>query len=305
MVPATGRLQGPRARARISPVFHPPGTEKPRRFRPKLHYELIVCGLVGHELIGTDAAELRPEDSLVARQGPAGLRWQRCLRCDSWLPLAPPARPARRFPPDRDQIELPLRGRALRDKVVLRVIAIDRAIHFFLLAALAAVILLIAANSARLREPVFKALADLESGLGSPGGRSHHGIVYEIHHLLSINSGTLTKIGLVVAAYALLEGAEAVGLWYQKRWAEYLTFVATTALLPLEVYELTRRLSPLKLITLVVNIAVVVYLLLAKRLFGLRGGAQAERAERERDSGWEALERATPELEAPMPSGVG
>ena len=240
----------------------------------------------------------------MAREGPAGLRWYRCLRCDSWLPLAPPETPLRKNPPDRAEIELPLRGRALRDKVVLRVIAVDRAFHFVLLGALAVVIFFFAANSARLREPVFKALADLQSGLGSPAAGRRHGIIYDLHHLFSIDAGTLTKIGFVVAAYAVLEGAEAVGLWYQKRWAEYLTFIATTLLLPLEIYELTHRLSGFKIVTLIINVAVVVYLLLAKRLFGLRGGVAAEHEVRERDSGWEALERATPGLDAPMPSEV-
>jgi uncharacterized membrane protein (DUF2068 family) len=87
---------------------------------------------------------------------------------------------------------------------------------------------------------------------------------------------------------------EAFGLWWQKRWAEYLTFVATAVFLPVEIYELLDTLSPLKLITFLLNLAVVLYLLLAKRLFGLRGGAAAERAEREHDAGWPALERATP-----------
>jgi hypothetical protein len=41
-----------------------------------------------------------------------------------------------------------------------------------------------------------------------------------------------------------------------------------------------------------------IYLLLAKRLFGLRGGAAAGEAESEHDRGWEALERTTP----PTPS---
>ena len=80
----------------------------------------------------------------------------------------------------------------------------------------------------------------------------------------------------VVAVYAVIEGVEAVGLWFQKRWAEYLTFIATTALLPLEVYELDQPAPVLKVLTLIINVAVVVYLLLAKRLFGLRGGAAAE-----------------------------
>src|SRR5919201_4437178 len=92
-----------------------PGTVAPRRFRPRLHYELLMCGISGHELVGTDAAELRPEDRLVARELD-GVRWHRCLRCDSWLPLAAAAAPARRHPPDREVISLPLRGKPLRDK---------------------------------------------------------------------------------------------------------------------------------------------------------------------------------------------
>src|SRR4051812_45420378 len=101
-----------------------PGTSKPRRFVPTFHYELLVCGARGHELLGTDAAEIRPEDAAIAREGPDGLRWYRCVRCDSWLPLPRPETPSRRYPPDRDEVRLPLRGRALRDKIVLRLIAV-------------------------------------------------------------------------------------------------------------------------------------------------------------------------------------
>src|SRR6266576_4150613 len=114
----------------------PPGTVRPERFLPRLHYELLVCGLRGHALIGADAAELRPQDAIFARDMD-GSRWHRCLRCDSWLPLGEPVSPARRHPPDREEIELPLRGKALRDKIVLRVIAVDRAFHFVLLGLLA------------------------------------------------------------------------------------------------------------------------------------------------------------------------
>jgi uncharacterized membrane protein (DUF2068 family) len=271
----------------------PPGIVKPKRFRPRFHYELLSCGLAGHELIGTDAAQLRPEDAIVAREAPDGTRWYRCLRCDSWLPLPPPEHPASEFPPDRDHVAVPLRGKALRDKIVLRVIAVDRAVHFVVLAAVAVAIFLFAANEHALRGPFYKVLADLQGGL-EPSRDSGHGILHELRRLFSVQTGTLTKIGLVVAAYAVLEGAEAIGLWLTKRWAEYLTFIATAALMPLEVWELSNRFSPLKIITLLINIAVVIYLLLAKRLFGLRGGAAAEHEERARDSGWPAVERATP-----------
>jgi uncharacterized membrane protein (DUF2068 family) len=270
----------------------PPGTTPPRRFRPRFHYELLVCGVRGHELIGTDAAELRPQDAVVARPGDDGLRWHRCLRCDSWLPLPPPEKPARRFPPDRAQVAVPLRGRALRDKVVLRLIAIDRALHFVVLAVVAVAVFVFAARQAQLRGTAYKVLTDIQTGLG--GRPRGSGLLYDARKLFSVETGTLTKIGVVIAAYAALEGAEAVGLWFQKRWAEYLTFIATTLLLPVEIYELTHKLSPLKIITFLLNVAVVIYLLLAKRLFGLRGGARAEAAERERDSGWPAIDRATP-----------
>src|ERR1700687_2535991 len=89
-----------------------PGTERPRRFRPKLRYELIGCGLHGHELLGIDAAALRPEDAISARCA-GGVRWYRCLRCDSWVPLSPPDDPARPYPPRRSDVKLPLRGRPL------------------------------------------------------------------------------------------------------------------------------------------------------------------------------------------------
>jgi uncharacterized membrane protein (DUF2068 family) len=82
--------------------------------------------------------------------------------------------------------------------------------------------------------------------------------------------------------------------WLAKRWAEYLTFLATAVLLPLEVYELTTKLSIFKIVIFVINLAIVVYLIIAKRLFGVRGGGRAERARRLEENSWAALERALP-----------
>ncbi|HEX6490836.1 MAG TPA: DUF2127 domain-containing protein, partial [Gaiellaceae bacterium] len=254
----------------------PPGLEKPKRFRPRFHWELLACGVSGHELLGLDARKLRPEDSIFARDE-AELRWHRCVRCDSWLPLARPENPTRELPPEREAIELPLRGRALRDKVVLRLIAIDRALHFVLLAGLAVLLLVFANHVRQLHRLFVRVVADY----GGPARVPSHGLLHSLERLVTLQSGTLRLVALVAAAYALLEGAEAVGLWLMKRWAEYLTFVATSALLPLECYELTKRVSAFKLIALIVNLAIAVYLLYAKRLFGLRGGAAAEREERE------------------------
>jgi hypothetical protein len=273
----------------------PPGVQvEPRRFVPRLHYELLVCGTRGHEIVGSDAAGVREQDALVVRQKCEEERWHRCLRCDSWVVLEAPDRPVREHPPERDEIDLPLRGRPLRDKIVLRAIAIDRAFHFFVLGLLALLLLLVASNEQQLRDAFYKVVTDLQTSLGGTARPVRGGFVGRIEELLGSSQGTLHAAAAALGAYAVLEGVEAVGLWYQRRWAEYLTFVATTALLPLEVYELTQRATVFKVIALVVNVAVVVYLLLAKRLFGLRGGAAADEAARAADMGWPALERARP-----------
>src|SRR4051794_28978816 len=276
----------------------PPGVsvgEKPRRVVPKFHWELLACGVSGHEIVGVDAAEIRPEDAPIVRDHD-GVRFYRCLRCDSWLPVpdAPPG-PTRDHPPALGEIDLPLRGKPLRDKIVLRLIAVDRAFHFVVLGLLALAVFLFANHQADLHHRFYHVLNDLQVAFGgSPNDPHQTGLLHEIDQLFTLQSSKLKLAGLGIAAYAALEGLEAVGLWYQKRWAEYLTFIATVALLPLEIYELSHKVSPFKVIALIINIAIVIYLLLAKRLFGLRGGAAAEEALRAEDVGVKALLRATP-----------
>ncbi len=271
----------------------PPGAERPRRYLPKLRYELIDCGLHGHMLLGATAAALRPEDGLFARET-GGLRWYRCLRCDSWVVMTPPEQPTEEFPPPQEEVVLPLRGKPLRDRYVLRLIALDRVLHFLVLSALSAAVFLFADNKVALNADFTRILNDLQGGVGGPVNTSSHGIVHDLQRLFAVTTTNLYLIGAGAAAYAALEGVEAVGLWLSRRWAEYLTFVATVVFVPYEVYELTKSISALKILTLVINLAIVIYLLVSKRLFGLRGGGRAERAEREADLGWEAIERATP-----------
>ncbi len=267
-----------------------------RRIHP--NYELISCGLSGHEMVGANAAELREEDAIFARLDPVtGHRWHRCLRCDSWVLLPVPDAPARPHPPSREEIALPLRGRPLRDKYALRLIALDRALHFLILGVIAIAIFAYLNNRIQLRHEFFRVISDIQGGVGGVQTNQHGGLLGDVEHLLSLKKSTLFLLGFVFAGYALLEGVEAVGLWLRKRWAEYLTFLATTVLLVPEVYELSKSVTVLKLLTLIINIAIIVYLLVAKRLFGIRGGGVVERAELERDSGWEALERSTPPLE--------
>jgi hypothetical protein len=180
--------------------------------------------------------------------------------------------------------------------VVLRLIAVDRVIHFVILVALGIAVLAIASHETVLRDRFYRILTDLQGGVaGGPVQTSGHvGLLGEFDKLFSLRSGTLRTLGVVLLAYALLEGLEAVGLWLTKRWAEYLTFIATTVLLIPEVYELSHRVTALKIIGFLVNLAVVIYLLFAKRLFGLRGGGIADERARARDMSWEAIMRTTP-----------
>jgi uncharacterized membrane protein (DUF2068 family) len=275
-------------------THRPPGTQPPQRWRPRLHWELLLCGTRGHELVGADAAEVRPQDAIIVREDAAGTRWCRCLRCDSWLALAPPERPVRPHPPEREEIELPLRGKPLRDKLVLRLIAVNRSFHFLVLGVLGALVLVFSTDRATLRDTFYKVVADLQGGVVSGQSHAHHGLLHELDNLFTTSSTHLHELGAVLLVYAAVEGIEAVGLWYQRRWAEYLTFLVTTSLLPFEVYEILNRTTAFKVLAFVINVAVVIYLLIAKRLFGLRGGVAAEAAEGALDQGWEALERMAP-----------
>jgi uncharacterized membrane protein (DUF2068 family) len=289
---SVGSEQRHRVGARAPRLGELPGTST-SRYLPRLHWELLVCGIRGHGLVGTDAALLRPQDRALVREI-NGERWYRCLRCDSWLPLAPPQVPLRETMPVRDEIELPRRGKALRDRIVLRLIAIDRMFHFIVLGLLAAGILLFAHDQANLRNDYYRLLTQWQIATGGPVQTGRIGLFHDLDRLFSLSTTDLYLLGSAVAAYALLEGIEAIGLWWQRRWAEYLTFIATSVFLPLEVYELTRSITWLRVVAFVINIAIVCYLLFAKRLFGMRGGARADRDARERDSGWPAIDASTP-----------
>jgi uncharacterized membrane protein (DUF2068 family) len=104
---------------------------------------------------------------------------------------------------------------------------------------------------------------------------SHDVLSRELHRLADLDKTTVTVLAITATAYAVIEGIEAVGLWLERRWAEYLTVVATAGFLPFEIRELLDRVTVLRLGALVVNVAILVWLVYSKRLFGVRGGAAA------------------------------
>lgn len=87
---------------------------------------------------------------------------------------------------------------------------------------------------------------------------------YALKALVKVTSFSARQIqtfGVIALAYATLYMIEGIGLWHQSRWAEYLTIVATALLIPLEIYEITRRVTVPRVGALVINVIVVIYLI--------------------------------------------
>ena len=91
-----------------------------------------------------------------------------------------------------------------------------------------------------------------------PEGRFVHRILAK---LFSTSSKQLKDLSAGLFIYAGLFLTEGVGLLLQKHWAEYLTVITTSTLIPLEVYELAKRFSIAKLAILAVNVMIVWYLI--------------------------------------------
>ena len=83
---------------------------------------------------------------------------------------------------------------------------------------------------------------------------------HAIEKLTNIPPRTMRELGIVSFIYAGLFLTEGVGLWLLKRWAEWFTVILTGSLLPIEIYEILQRPTAIKILILIVNLAVVIYL---------------------------------------------
>lgn len=230
-------------------------------------WNLRACARQGHLTYRPDETDLA--DRLSGRTG-VGEVW-RCLRCGDFVP-GPPERSG-----PADQAPLVLRGKALRSAVIIRLLAVERVFRFVLLAVGVWAVLQFR-NSQQSIQTVVERDLPLLSAAGVHVEQL--ALVRDLEKALTESPGRLTLIAVGLAAYALLELAEAVGLWLMKRWGEYLAVVATSVFLPWEIRELIRGLTAFHVVLFLLNVAAVVYLLVSKRLFGLRGGRDAYERER-------------------------
>jgi uncharacterized membrane protein (DUF2068 family) len=248
-----------------------------------MDWNLRSCGRRGHVTYAPTEPALRAK---LHAQTPLGEAW-RCLRCGDFVPG-----PARQEGPAENAPEV-MRGRALRDAVILRLLASERWIRGLL-------ILVGAYGIWRFRyhqDAVQRAFREDLPLLRPLADKLHYNLddsslVHTIQSVISTKTSTLGWVALALGSYGVLQFVEGLGLWLLKRWGEYFAVVATSLGLPIEIYELTEKITWLRVGALLINVAAVVYLLLTKRLFGLRGGKAAYEAERHEASLLEVEESA-------------
>lgn len=246
-----------------------------RRAHSDHRWNLRSCARHGHLTYAVTEPDLRERLRADTAQGEA---W-RCLRCGSYaLGLTHGEGPA-------DQAPTPLRGRALRDAFVMRLLAIERFVRgiFLLIFAYAVYKFDGAKNSIhRVFNEDFPAVQQFANkfniDITDAAPTRWVNKAFDAHHT------TLVLIAGGLLAYGLLEILEGVGLWVMQRWGEYVAVVGTSIFLPYEIYEMSDKFSAFKLVLFLVNVAAVVWLIWTKRLFGARGGAAAYEKQRESES---------------------
>jgi uncharacterized membrane protein (DUF2068 family) len=238
-------------------------------------WNLRVCGWIGHVTYAPDEQELR--DRLTA-ETPVGPAW-RCLRCGDFALGTPKSSgPAAEAP-------LVARGRVLRDAIVLRLLAAERGLRALLIL-FGAYLLFHFRHSQNAAQRAFTENLPLIRPLADKYGWNldDSSIVHTIRTVIETGATTLEWAAAGLATYGILQLIEATGLWLLKRWGEYFAVVATSLGIPIEIYELVEKISATRIAALTINVVAVLYILLSKRLFGLRGGKAAHEAERQEAS---------------------
>ena len=262
-----------------------------------MDWSLLGCGANGHVTFAPDQPELRERLSIGTRDGTA---W-RCLRCGTFVIGEPTTSgPVSAAPRVR-------RGKELRSALILRLFAIERFVRAIVFGLLAYGIWRFKSSQLTIDQAFNRELPELRELLRQLGFNVNHSkLLGLIQHALTLNPGTLTWLALAAAGYAVIEIIEAVGLWLLKRWGEYFAMVATSVGIPYEIYDLTTKVTVLRVGAFVINVALVVYLVVTKRLFGVRGGKKAYEARLRSESILQAEIDAlagAPSASGPLPAG--
>ncbi len=257
-----------------------------------MDWSLFGCARSGHVTYEPDEPGLR--ERLKASTAVATAC--RCLRCGAFVVAGHGGQhgsgPASAAP-------LVPRGKELRGALILRAFAIERFLRFLVFAGAAYGVWRFKYDRAGVQRTFNKALPairDLYKALGF--NVNHSKLLGLIQHAFTLDSRTITWLAIGLAGYAVIELVESIGLWLAKRWGEYFAVVATSVFIPYEVYDLTVKVTWLRLLAFLVNLLLVVYLVWSRRLFGVRGGGEAYAARLRSESVVEieqaALDAASP-----------
>jgi uncharacterized membrane protein (DUF2068 family) len=232
----------------------------------QMDWSLFGCARKGHLTYAPDEPELRERLMAPTAGGPA---W-RCLRCGAFVTDGQHSSgPAADAP-------LVRRGKELRSALILRVFAVERFLRFLIIGAAAYGVWRFRYDRAGIQRAFnndLPAIRALYRDMGFSVSQSK--LLGLIQHSFTLDSRTLTYLAAGLAGYAVIELIESVGLWQGKRWGEYFAMVATSVFLPYEIYDLTVKITWLRVVAFVVNLLLVVYLVWTKRLLGVRGGKKA------------------------------
>src|ERR1700738_2886471 len=102
-----------------------------------VNIETLVCAFRGHVTPAATVAALEPEDRGFGIDVHPTWRICRCLRCDAWIGGPPPPTPGSDRLPGLEELDVPRRGKPLRQAVILRIISVERAVHAVAFAAIA------------------------------------------------------------------------------------------------------------------------------------------------------------------------
>jgi uncharacterized membrane protein (DUF2068 family) len=94
-----------------------------------------------------------------------------------------------------------------------------------------------------------------------PLGLEHRVVTSLLEWFSGLSDSRIHALRIVTLAYAAVFAIEGVGLWMQKRWAEWLTTIITASLIPLEIWELVHKPNFGKAAVLIANAAIVAYLI--------------------------------------------
>ncbi len=94
-----------------------------------------------------------------------------------------------------------------------------------------------------------------------PSGLEHVLISRALEWFSGLSEARLHALRAVTLGYAAVFAVEGVGLWMQKRWAEWLTTIITGSLIPFEVWEMFERPNAGKALVILGNVAIVAYLI--------------------------------------------